>query len=214
MTKSIHPNELLRCRQATYRITGEGIDLNFAINLPSPSLANLMKESGVTNAAYFLSSPKSDDFSSLKIIDGTSSLHGVGALVLGISFAQARTVAESSDQRVLVWISSTDAFPSLQLLAPLLVPSPAELGQWGNSLPREEAIAASILPAKEQALLMTVPDSERRHWLLPSEWDLNKPWPLARPDGSTMNIGTELDRMFKLIAAGLGPVVTDYSEDR
>ena len=49
---------------------------------------------------------------------------------------------------------------------------------------------------------MTVSEGEQAHWLSPTDWDLNKPWPLAKPDGSSMGIGTELDRIFKIIAAG------------
>lgn len=210
MTITIYPHDLLRCRQASYRITGDGIDLNFTINSHSPSLANLMKGTGVTTAAYFLSSPTSADFPALQSIGGSSSQHGAGALALGISYAQAKSAAESLAQGIFVWVGSTDALPALKLLAPLVVPAIDDLEQWRKSLPGDEAMAASGLPAKEQAALMTVPDSERRHWLLPSEWNLSNPWPLTRPDGSTMNVGTELDRMFKLISAGLGPVVTEY----
>jgi len=50
---------------------------------------------------------------------------------------------------------------------------------------------------------MTVSEGEREHWLFPQYWDLNKPWPLATPDGTAISAGTEMDRMFKLTASGL-----------
>ncbi len=53
---------------------------------------------------------------------------------------------------------------------------------------------------------MSTPALEQAHWLAPEQWDLNKIWPLARPDGTAMGIGTEMDRMFKLIAAGIQKV--------
>jgi hypothetical protein len=50
---------------------------------------------------------------------------------------------------------------------------------------------------------LTLSEKELNHWLKPSEWDLNQVWPLSKTDGSVMGVGTELDRMFKLIANGL-----------
>ena len=54
---------------------------------------------------------------------------------------------------------------------------------------------------------MSVTNSEQKHWLDTDSWDLNKVWPLAKPDGSAMGIGTELDRVFKLIAAGQSQII-------
>ena len=54
---------------------------------------------------------------------------------------------------------------------------------------------------------MSTSIKEQLHWLDIDSWDLNRPWPLAKPDGSAMGIGTELDRMFKLIAAGQSRMV-------
>ena len=50
---------------------------------------------------------------------------------------------------------------------------------------------------------MSVPEQEVEHWLNRETWNLNAPWPLARPDGSAMGVGTELDRVFRLIQAGV-----------
>jgi hypothetical protein len=77
-------------------------------------------------------------------------------------------------------------------------------------LAAEESAVAVALSPRDQADLMTVSDAERRHWLFPSTWRLDQPWPYARPDGSAMGIGTELDRNFKLIAAGMTATFSEY----
>ena len=58
-------------------------------------------------------------------------------------------------------------------------------------------------PYSELAWIMSAPVQEIHHWLNNESWDLNTPWPLARPDGSAMGVGTELDRVFRLIHAGV-----------
>jgi hypothetical protein len=77
---------------------------------------------------------------------------------------------------------------------------------WIAILPESIQAEAQARAIKEQALLMSVPRIEQLHWLNPNGWDLNQAWPLACPDGSAMGIGTEMDRMFKLIAAGIQKV--------
>ena len=94
----------------------------------------------------------------------------------------------------------------------LKVPDDQELAAWRASLPVEQAETAAQLSPREQAALMSVPDAELSHWLQPQLWDYGQPWPLTRPDGSAMGAGTELDRVFKLIAAGAGAVITEYAD--
>ena len=55
--------------------------------------------------------------------------------------------------------------------------------------------------------MISVSELEQKHWLDSESWDLNELWPIAKPDGSSMGIGTELDRIFKLIAAGQSQIV-------
>ena len=95
---------------------------------------------------------------------------------------------------------------SLRLRFAISEPKQDEVQDWIETLPVPLQGNAQARTIKEQALLMSVPRTEQLHWLNPHGWDLNQVWPLACPDGSAMGIGTEMDRMFKLIAAGIQKV--------
>jgi hypothetical protein len=82
-----------------------------------------------------------------------------------------------------------------------------DFAQWLSGLSSNLNVVAKGLSSLDQAWLMSVSAAEQAHWLDPNSWDLNKPWPLAKPDGSAMGIGTELDRVFKLIAAGQSQII-------
>ena len=131
----------------------------------------------------------------------------ISLLVLGITEAQAETLADRYSQNGFIWVGSTEAFPALRLRYPIALPTNIELINWISCLPPNLSSNAKRLSPLEQAWLMSVPESEQLHWLEPNSWDLNKVWPLAKPDGSAMGIGTELDRVFKLIAAGQSQIV-------
>ena len=123
-------------------------------------------------------------------------------LIIGLTESQAETLADKYSQNAFIWIGSTDAFPALRLRHPIALPTDNELEEWLKKLPSNLASKAKELSNIDQAWLMSTSDREQQHWLDAGSWDLNHPWPLAKPDGSAMGIGTELDRMFKLIAAG------------
>jgi len=123
-------------------------------------------------------------------------------LIIGLTESQAKTLADKYSQNAFIWIGSTDAFPALRLRHPIALPTDVELEEWLKKLPSNLASTAKELSHIDQAWLMYSSDTEQQHWLDTDSWDLNRPWPLAKPDGSAMGIGTELDRMFKLIAAG------------
>jgi hypothetical protein len=123
-------------------------------------------------------------------------------LIIGITESQAEALADKYSQNAFIWIGSTDAFPALRLRYPIALPTDDELAKWLKKLPSNLALKANELSQLDQAWLMSTSDREQQHWLDTDSWDLNRPWPLAKPDGSAMGIGTELDRMFKLIAAG------------
>ena len=123
-------------------------------------------------------------------------------LIIGLTETQAETLADKYSQNAFIWIGSTDAFPALRLRHPIALPTDDELAKWLKKLPSNLASKAKELSNIDQAWLMSTSDREQQHWLDTGSWDLNHPWPLAKPDGSAMGIGTELDRMFKLIAAG------------
>ena len=128
-------------------------------------------------------------------------------LALGITESQSEVLADKYGQNGYVWIGSLDAFPALRLRHPIGLPTSGDYAIWLSNLPAKLANTAKALGALDQAWLMSVSEAEQAHWLDPDSWDLNKPWPLAKPDGSAMGIGTELDRVFKLIAAGQSSIV-------
>lgn len=128
-------------------------------------------------------------------------------LVFGITESQAEALADKYSQNAFIWIGSLDAFPALRLRHPIALPTIDELSEWLKKIPNKLVSNAKELTPLDQAWIMSTSDSEQLHWLDKDSWDLNHPWPLAKPDGSAMGVGTELDRMFKLIAAGLSQVV-------
>jgi hypothetical protein len=127
-------------------------------------------------------------------------------LALGISLVDAERLADQFGQNAFIWINTADAFVSLRLRFAIGKPQQDEVQDWIATLPEPLQGQAKARTIKEQALLMSVARQEQIHWLNPNGWDLNQVWPLACPDGSAMGIGTEMDRMFKLIAAGIQKV--------
>ena len=123
-------------------------------------------------------------------------------LVLGIPQYVAEQAADRFGQNAFVWVGTVDGFVSLKLRKGLLTLSEQEITQWIDSLPIVHRAAAACLSPVELSWLMSVNEWELLHWLYPQQWDLNEPWPLAKPDGSAMGVGTELDRMFRIVAAG------------
>ena len=115
----------------------------------------------------------------------------------------AEILADEFGQNAFIWINNSDGFVSLRLRFEIGVLSNKELEDWLDSLSSPFKDFAQNLSLHEQSLILSTPIYEQEHWLNPNCWDLNKPWPLARPDGTAMGIGTELDRIFKLIAAGI-----------
>lgn len=237
MTHSIHPELVRAYRMTDYVVFRDAGSFVLNVGRVSDELARTMTRSEVSTAAFLTASnPASQqgdpsrwseaqarleaDLSGL----GLKWMNGEGRdpaggwlsepsmLVLGIALPDAERLARRYGQNGFLWIGSGIGLPALKLMHPLLVPGQQELSQWRNSLPADEARAAESLPRREQAALMSVPKSEVRHWLFPELWDITLPWPLARPDGSAMGIGTDLDRMFKLIAAGIFPTFADYTD--
>jgi len=124
-------------------------------------------------------------------------------LALGITLQDAEMLADRYEQNAFVWIGNLDGFVSLRLRHPIAIPSLDDAAQWIRHLPSHLQPAAHTISLAELAWLMATPDKELDHWLHPESWDLNQPWPLARPDGSAMGVGSELDRVFRLIHAGV-----------
>jgi len=124
-------------------------------------------------------------------------------LALGLSRSHAEQLADEYGQNAFLWITNANALVNLKLRYPVSDPTPDELTTWLAQLDDQLRAPATALSAHERNWLMTANEKEQRHWLLPSAWDWNTPWPQARPDGCAISIGTELDRMFKLTSNGL-----------
>ncbi|NBW81538.1 hypothetical protein EBR21_07270, partial [bacterium] len=69
---------------------------------------------------------------------------------------------------------------------------------WLGTLKGMANEAASRLPLQSMAEIMSAPQREELHWLLPELRDLNQPWPLVTPNGDLKGVGTEWDRLSKL----------------
>jgi len=191
-------------------------------------LAKLMADVDVTTAAYLTAfNPYSEQLSLVdneaaqqKLISDLTTLnvsvmHGEGRdahgkwpaepslLALGISLQDAEVLADRYGQNAFVWIANRDCVPHLRLRYPIGIPSNEEAQKWISLLPdhlRKEALTLSLT---QLAWVMSAPDIELDHWLDAPSRDLSSPWPLAKPDGSAMGVGTELDRVFRFIAAGI-----------
>ena len=124
-------------------------------------------------------------------------------LALGLTRSHAEQLADQYGQNAFLWIANACALVNLKLRYPLADPSSEELEEWLEELPNHLQEVAKRLPKDERNWLMTANEKEQHHWLAPNAWDWNIPWPQARPDGCSISLGTELDRMFKLTSNGL-----------
>lgn len=229
--RSIHPSLIRAYREAKYVIEVDD-PIILRIGQANRRLKEILKTHGVATAAFITAfNPFSETLSDDENLKAQSSLlaeikglelsviHGYGqdvdgqwpreqsVLVLGITETQAEALSDRYGQNAFVWIGSLDAFPMLRLRHPIGLPTSADYAQWLNGLPEGLRKVARELSSTDQAWLMSVSEFEQAHWLNADSWDLNQPWPLAKPDGSAMGVGTELDRVFKLIAAGQSSIV-------
>jgi hypothetical protein len=230
-TKTVHPNLVRAYREAIY-IVNEGDDaIALKVGEASPALAALMHIHKATTAAIITAynpyseiqpSAENEQMQAALVAElkarATICFDAIGSdpdgnwepeastLALGISLVEAQRLADQFGQNAFIWINTADAFVSLRLRFAIGEPKQEEIQDWIATLPEPLLAEAQARTIKEQALLMSVPRIEQLHWLNPHGWDLNQVWPLACPDGSAMGIGTEMDRMFKLIAAGIQKV--------
>ena len=229
--KTVHPNLVRAYREAIY-IANEGDDaIALKVGEVSPALAALMHIHKATTAAIITAynpyseiqpSAENERMQAALVAElkatATVCFDAIGSdpegewdpepstLALGISLMEAQRLADQFGQNAFIWINTADAFVSLRLRFAIGEPKQDEVQDWIATLPESLQAEAQVRTIKEQALLMSVPRIEQLHWLNPNGWDLNQVWPLACPDGSAMGIGTEMDRMFKLIAAGIQKV--------
>jgi hypothetical protein len=228
---SINPSLVRAYREAKFVVEYTS-PITLLVGQSNSSLRALLKEHNVSTAAFITAfNPYSNVLSDQENISAQNSLikdikalglqkiNGFGqdiaeqwpkevsVLILGITESQAEVLADKYSQNAFIWIGSVDAFPALRLRHPIALPTSDELTEWLSKLAINLSSKAKLLSPLDQAWIMSVTDTEQIHWLDTDSWDLNKVWPLAKPDGSAMGIGTELDRVFKLIAAGQSQIV-------
>jgi len=229
----ISPNLIRAYREAKFVV--EYVNpITLLVGQSNSSLGALLKELKISTAAFITAfNPYSNVLSDQENIDaqncllkdikalGLKSINGFGqdvaehwprevsALILGVTESQAETLADKYSQNAFIWIGSVDAFPALRLRHSIALPTSSELNDWLSKLAANLLSKAKQLSSLDQAWIMSVSDSEQTHWLDTDSWDLNKVWPLAKPDGSAMGVGTELDRVFKLIAAGQSQIANN-----
>lgn len=229
--KTIHPGLIRAYREAKYVVEAES-PINLRIGQASQQLKGILKAHKVTTASFITAfNPYSEILNDRENLEAQESLcadiktlgysmsNGYGqdeaeewpreksVLALGITESQAEALADKYGQNGYVWIGSLDALPALRLRHPIQLPTNGDVIDWLLNLPPNLRRKAEELSPLDQAWLMSVSELEQAHWINPDSWDLNKSWPLAKPDGSAMGIGTELDRVFKLIAAGQSQIV-------
>jgi hypothetical protein len=230
-TKTVHPNLVRAYREAIYTVNAGDDAITLKVGEVSPALAALMHLHKAQTAAMITAYSPNDEIqpkaenerlqavlaAELKAV-ATACVKAVNSdpvgkhasesstLALGISLVEAERLADQFGQNAFIWINTADAFVNLRLRFAIGEPKQEEVQDWIKALPESMQGDAQARTIKEQALLMSVPRIEQLHWLNPNGWDLNQVWPLACPDGSAMGIGTEMDRMFKLIAAGIQKV--------
>lgn len=222
----IHPKLIRAYREAKY-VAEAKEPITLQIDQANNSLGAILKERNVSTAAFITAhNPYSrivDEADNNKaqsnlIKDsealGYSFLNGYGQdvegkwpkessiLVFGIKETEAENLADKYEQNAFVWINSKDAYSSLRLRKPIAIPTAEELNEWMDSLPLHLQEEAKKISDIDRAWLISVSESKQSHWLYPQSWDLNQSWPMSKPDGSAMGVGTELDRVFKTIAAG------------
>jgi len=226
--KKIHPSLVKAYRKTAYCSFIDGQTLELEVGKVCNNLAILLKERNVSTASFLTAC---NPFSKLltlaenmklqsQLIDDVKNLgldyfDGEGRdpdgkwqpeksiLVLGISQQQSEILVDRYSQNAFVWINTADAFVSLKLRYGLGEVNPEDIQKWINTLQIDLSMAAQKLSYEDILWMMSVSADELKHWLDPDSWDLNKSWPISKPDGTAMGVGTELDRMFKLVAAGM-----------
>ncbi len=231
VNKSIHPTLIRSYREAKYVIEGSK-DIVLKIGQANQDLRSILLDKKATTASFITAfNPYSEILNDRENIEAQESLcadikslgcfmlNGYGqdeaeewpreksVLSLGITESEAEALADKYGQNGFVWIGTLDAFPALRLRHSIQLPINGDVIDWLLNLSPNLRRAAEELSPLDQAWLISASEVDQAHWLDPDSWDLNKPWPLAKPNGSTMGIGTELDRVFKLIAAGQSSIV-------
>jgi len=119
-------------------------------------------------------------------------------VIFNTSKEKADQIADHFYQNAYVRIPNPLGYLKLEIRQPVRKTYSDWKSQWVESfqgMAHEAALRLSLDSATE---IMSAPESEELHWLLPELRDVNKPWPMATPTGDQKGAGTEWDRLSKL----------------
>jgi hypothetical protein len=121
--------------------------------------------------------------------------------IFNISKEKADQIADHFYQNAYVRIPNPMGYLKLEIRLPVQKTYSDWKTQWVESFQGMAHEAARRLSLDSATEIMSAPESEGLHWLLPELRDVNKPWPMATPAGDQKGAGTEWDRLSKLYKA-------------
>ena len=122
-------------------------------------------------------------------------------VIFNISKEKADQIADHFYQNAYVRIPNPMGYLKLEIRLPVQKTYSDWKTQWVESFQGMAHEAARRLSLDSATEIMSAPESEELHWLLPELRDVNKPWPMATPAGDQKGAGTEWDRLSKLYKA-------------
>ena len=122
-------------------------------------------------------------------------------VIFNISKEKADQIADHFYQNAYVRIPNPMGYLKLEIRLPVQKTYSDWKSQWVESFQGMAHEAARRLSLDSATEIMSAPESEELHWLLPELRDVNKPWPMATPAGDQKGAGPEWDRLSKLYKA-------------
>ena len=119
-------------------------------------------------------------------------------VIFNISKDKADEIADRFYQNTYVRVPNPMGYLKLEIRQPVQKTYSDWRSQWVESFKGIAYEAARRLSLDSATEIMSAPESEELHWLLPEIRDVNKPWPMATPTGDQKGAGTEWDRLSKL----------------
>ena len=133
----------------------------------------------------------------IEVVDNYNYIHNY-LCKYGLSKDKADEIADRFYQNTYVRIPNPMGFLKLEIRQPVQKTYSDWKSQWVESFKGIAYEAARRLSLDSATEIMSAPESEELHWLLPELRDANKPWPMVTPTGDQKGAGTEWDRLSKL----------------
>jgi len=119
-------------------------------------------------------------------------------VIFNISKDKADEIADRFYQNTYVRVPNPMGYLKLEIRQPVQKTYSDWKSQWVESFHGMAHEAARRLSLDSATEIMSAPESEELHWLLPELRDVNKPWPMVTPTGDQKGTGSEWDRLSKL----------------